>query len=47
VRQHDKGWSEQEQVLYLALRRGLLLGEAQLRWLNEVDAYLSSGKLPH
>ena len=45
-RQRGKGWSEHEQVLYLALRRGLLLGEAQVRWLNEVDTYLSSGKLP-
>jgi PadR family transcriptional regulator, regulatory protein AphA len=41
-----KGWSELEQVLYLALRRGLLLGKAQVRWLNEVDDYLNSGNLP-
>jgi PadR family transcriptional regulator AphA len=46
LRQREKGWSEHEQVLYLALRRGLLLGEAQMRWLNEVEAYLDSGKLP-
>jgi PadR family transcriptional regulator AphA len=46
LRQREKGWSEHEEVLYLALRRGLLLGEAQMRWLNEVDAYLRSGKLP-
>jgi DNA-binding PadR family transcriptional regulator len=46
LRQREKGCSEHEQVLYLALRRGLLLGEAQVRWLNEVDVYLGSGKLP-
>jgi len=46
LRQREKGWSEHEQVLYLALRRGLLLGEAQMRWLNEVEGYLDSGKLP-
>jgi PadR family transcriptional regulator AphA len=46
LRQREQGWSEHEQVLYLALRRGILLGEAQMRWLNEVDAYLSSGTLP-
>jgi PadR family transcriptional regulator, regulatory protein AphA len=46
VRQREKGWTEHEQVLYLALRRGILLGEAQARWQDEVDAYLSSGKLP-
>jgi DNA-binding PadR family transcriptional regulator len=46
LRRREKGWSDHEQVLYLALRRGLLLGEAQMRWLNEVDAYLGSDKLP-
>jgi PadR family transcriptional regulator, regulatory protein AphA len=46
LRQREQGWSEHEQVLYLALRRGILLGEAQMHWLNEVDAYLSGGKLP-
>ena len=46
LRQREKGWSEHEQVLYLALRRGVLLGEAQMRWLDEVDVYLSSGALP-
>ncbi len=46
LRGRRKGWSEHEQVLYLAVRRGLLLGEAQVRWLNEVDDYLSSGRLP-
>jgi DNA-binding PadR family transcriptional regulator len=45
LRQREKGWTEREQVLYLALRRGLLLGEAQVRWLNDVDDYLSSGSL--
>ena len=40
------GWSEHEQILYLTLRRGLLLGQAQLRWLGEVEDYLENGKLP-
>ena len=35
--------SEHEQILYLALRRGLLLVEAQLKWLAETRAYLESG----
>lgn len=47
LRQRKKSWSEHQQVLYLALRRGILLGEAQTQWLEEVDAYLSSGRLPH
>jgi len=46
VREREKGWSEHDHVLYLALRRGLLLGEAQVRWLNEVRRYLASGELP-
>ena len=46
LRQRARGWSEHEQVLYLALRRGLLLGEAQVRWLDEVEEYLNSGRLP-
>ena len=37
------GWSEHDQVLYLALRRGLLFGEAQVKWLNEIQRYLASG----
>ena len=45
LQQREKGWSEYQQVLYLALRRGVLLGEAQMRWLDEVDAYLTDGKL--
>jgi hypothetical protein len=39
LREREKGWSEHEQVLYLALRRGVLLGEAQMRWLDEVDVF--------
>jgi PadR family transcriptional regulator AphA len=39
-------WSEHDQILYLTLRRGLLLGQAQLRWLGEVSEYIESGKLP-
>ncbi len=46
LRRRALGWSEHEQVLYLALRRGLLLGEAQMRWLTEVDVYLIRGELP-
>jgi DNA-binding PadR family transcriptional regulator len=40
-----KSWSEHDEVLYLALRRGLLVGEAQARWLTEVDAYLRKRKI--
>jgi PadR family transcriptional regulator AphA len=45
LRSRSKGWSEHEQILYLTLRRGLLLGQAQLRWLGEVSEFLESGKL--
>jgi PadR family transcriptional regulator AphA len=45
IRSRAKGWSEHEQILYLTLRRGLLLGQAQLRWLGEVSEFLESGKL--
>jgi PadR family transcriptional regulator, regulatory protein AphA len=45
LRERERGWSEHDQVLYLALRRGLLLGEAQVRWLNEIKRYLASGEL--
>lgn len=34
-----------DQALYLALRRGLLLFEAQTAWLSEVKDYLDRGKL--
>lgn len=34
-----------EQALFLALRRGLLLVEAQSAWLEEVSRFLSRGKL--
>jgi DNA-binding PadR family transcriptional regulator len=40
------GWSEHDQILYLTLRRGLLLGQAQLRWLREASEFIESGKLP-
>jgi PadR family transcriptional regulator AphA len=40
-----KSWTEHDEVLYLALRRGLLVGEAQAGWLSEVDTYLRKGKL--
>ncbi|HTW38038.1 MAG TPA: PadR family transcriptional regulator [Steroidobacteraceae bacterium] len=46
LRERERGWSDHDSVLYLALRRGLLLGEAQVRWLNEIQRYLASGKLP-
>jgi DNA-binding PadR family transcriptional regulator len=39
-------WSEHDKILYLTLRRGLLLGQAQLRWLEEASEYIASGKLP-
>jgi DNA-binding PadR family transcriptional regulator len=39
-------WSEHDKILYLTLRRGLLLGQAQLKWLGEVSEYIESGKLP-
>jgi PadR family transcriptional regulator AphA len=38
-------WSEHDRILYLTLRRGLLLGQAQLRWLEEVGEFIESGKL--
>jgi PadR family transcriptional regulator AphA len=41
----SEGWSQHEQVLYLTLRRGLLLGQAQLRWLEEAAAFIETGKL--
>jgi PadR family transcriptional regulator AphA len=39
-RRGENDSSEHQQVLYLALRRGILLGEAQMRWLDEVDVHL-------
>ena len=39
-------WSEHDKILYLTLRRGLLLGQAQLRWLREVNEFIASGELP-
>jgi PadR family transcriptional regulator AphA len=39
-------WSEHDKILYLTLRRGLLLGQAQLRWLGEVSEFIESGELP-
>jgi hypothetical protein len=38
-------WSEHDRILYLTLRRGLLLGQAQLRWLEEVGEFIESGKV--
>jgi PadR family transcriptional regulator, regulatory protein AphA len=38
-------WSEHDKILYLTLRRGLLLGQAQLSWLKEVSEFIESGKL--
>jgi len=34
-----------DQALYLALKRGLLLVEAQTAWLKEVKEYLATGQL--
>ncbi len=42
----DQGWSEHEQDPLSHLRRGLLLGRAQLQWLEEAGKYIQSGKLP-
>ena len=39
-------WSEHDEILFLTLRRGLLLGRAQLKWLGGVSEYIESGKLP-
>jgi DNA-binding PadR family transcriptional regulator len=39
-------WSEHDRILYLTLRRGLLLGQAQLRWLGEVSEFIQSGTVP-
>jgi len=36
---------EYDRMLYLALRRGLLLGRAQDVWLAEVDEFLNSDRL--
>jgi len=38
-------WSEHDKILYLTLRRGLLLGQAQLKWLGEVSEFIENGKL--
>jgi Virulence activator alpha C-term len=38
-------WSEHDKILYLALRRGLLLGQAQAKWLAEVSEFIENGKL--
>jgi PadR family transcriptional regulator AphA len=46
LRKRAAGWSEHEQVLYLTLRRGLLLGQAQLRWLEEAAEFVDKGTLP-
>ena len=37
--------SEQERILCLALRRGLLFVQAQVKWLEEVREYLRDGTL--
>lgn len=39
----DENLSEYDRILFLALRRGLLLVEAQLEWLGEARAYFKSG----
>jgi PadR family transcriptional regulator AphA len=46
LRRRAAGWSQHEQILYLSLRRGLLLGQAQLQWLGEAAEFVESGKLP-
>lgn len=39
-----KEMSEYEQVLYLALRRGILILQARLKWLKEINLYLGNKK---
>jgi DNA-binding PadR family transcriptional regulator len=39
-------WSEHDRILFLTLRRGLFLAQAQLRWLGEVNEFIESGTLP-
>src|ERR1700761_1495166 len=41
-----KDWTDHDRILYLAIRRGLLLAQAQGRWLDEVDDFIESGRLP-
>jgi DNA-binding PadR family transcriptional regulator len=38
-------WSEHDKILYLTLRRGLILGQAQSKWLAEASEFIGSGKL--
>lgn len=38
-------WSDHDRILYLTLRRGLLLGQAQARWLKEVTEFIEAGTL--
>lgn len=45
IRSRSQGWSEHEHILYLTLRRGLLLGQAQMRWLAEVRKFFEDGTL--
>jgi DNA-binding PadR family transcriptional regulator len=43
LRLPEENLSEYDRILFLALRRGLLLVEAQLEWLGEARAYFESG----
>ena len=45
-RRSRKTWSEHDKILYLTIRRGLLLGQAQLRWLSDVGEFIEGGALP-
>jgi PadR family transcriptional regulator AphA len=45
LKTRERGWSEHDQVLYLALRRGLLFAEAQICWLGEIQQYLVNGEV--
>lgn len=45
LKQPTEEMTEYEQSLYLALRRGLLLVEAQTKWLGEVGEFLDNGRL--
>jgi PadR family transcriptional regulator AphA len=41
------GWTEHDKILYLTIRRGLLLGQAQSRWLAEASDFIENGKMPN
>ncbi len=44
AQQECRAWGHPH-VLYLTLRRGLLMLEAQMVWLDEMEGYLKTGRL--